>query len=204
MADLKSAVRNDSLLRRVVAVRLLTGLEAMAASFYLVFLKERYSLGSSVDGEMTQAIIFGGLVGVAVFGWVADRFTSRRVVHASSLMYFAAPFTAAVVAALQLPQEVAYGAFIAVFLLRGAVEHSLVLGVVGYLLDSTPERNRAMYVGAINTLGGVVSLTPFLGGLWIDSFGHGAFNSLPYIALFGLVSASAAAGLVISLKLPRV
>jgi hypothetical protein len=204
MADLKSAVRNDGLLRRVVAVRLLTGLEAMAASFYLVFLKERYSLGSSVDGEMTQAIIFGGLVGVAVFGWVADRFTSRRVVHASSLMYFAAPFTAAVVAALQLPQEVAYGAFIAVFLLRGAVEHSLVLGVVGYLLDSTPERNRAMYVGAINTLGGVVSLTPFLGGLWIDSFGHGAFNSLPYIALFGLVSASAAAGLVISLKLPRV
>lgn len=200
---LRSAFSSDSLFRRVVAVRLLTGLEAMAASFYLVFLKERYAFGPSLDGEMTQVLIFGGLVGVAFFGWLADRYTSRRVVHAASLLYFAAPATAAVVSLLQIPAEAAYVAFIAVFLFRGAIEHSLVLGVVGYLLDSTPERNRAMYVGAINTLGGVVSLTPFLGGLWIDLFGHASFNVFPYIVLFSFVAAAAAAGLLLSLKLPK-
>ncbi|MCX6019045.1 MAG: MFS transporter [Chloroflexi bacterium] len=202
MADLKDAVKHDKLFRRIVVVRLLTGLEAMAASFYLVFLKERYAFGNYVDGEMTQAIIFGGLVGVAFFGWLADRYTSRRVVHASSIMFFVTPFLAALVAALPIPATVAYIIFIGVFLLRGALEHSLVLGVVGYMLDSAPERNRAMYVGAINTLGGIVSLTPFLGGLWIDLFGHTGFNALPYMVLFSVVSAAAAAGMLISLRLP--
>jgi hypothetical protein len=202
-ADLKAALGTDQLFRRIVAVRLLNGLEAMAASFYLVFLKERYAFGSSLDGEMTQVLIVGGLLGVAFFGWLADRRTPRGVVHASSLMYFAAPTIAAAVAILSIPADVAYYAFIAVFLFRGAVEHSLVLGILGYLLDATPERSRALYVGAINTLGGVVSLTPFLGGLWIDLFGHATFNVLPYIVLFSFVSAAAAAGLALSLRLPH-
>jgi MFS family permease len=203
MADLRLAFFKDVLFRRIISVRLLTGLETMAASFYLVFLKERYAFGSALDGQMTQALIFGGLVGVAFFGWLADRYTPRRVVHASSVLYFAAPAIAALVAFLPVPAETAYFVFIAVFLFRGAVEHCLVLGVLGYVLDSTPERSRALYVGTINTLGGIVSLTPFLGGLWIDLFGHASFVALPYIVLFSLVAASAAAGLVLSLRLPH-
>jgi len=202
-ADLRHALSADKLFRRIVAVRLLTGVEAMAASFYLVFLKERYQYGSSLDGQMTQALIFGGLVGVAFFGWLSERRTSRSVVHASSLLYFAAPATAAAIAVLQLPKDVAYFAFVAVFLFRGALEHSLVLGILGYLLDATPERSRALYVGAINTLGGVVSLTPFLGGLWIDLFGHAVFQATPYIVMFSFVAAAAGSGLLLSLRLPH-
>jgi MFS family permease len=204
VAELREAWTGDSIFRRVMGVRLLTGMESMAASFYLIFLKERYLLDSSVDGNMTQAIIIGGLVGVSTFGWLADRFTSRRVVHASSALFFAAPLIAAAVAWLALPVTAAYIAFIVVFLMRGALEHSLTLGIMGFALDSAPERNRAMYVGAINTLGGVVNLTPVLGGLWIDLFGHSTFNALPYAVLFSVASAATALGLAVSLKLPPI
>ncbi len=202
MADLRSAAQSDTVFRRVVAVRLLTGLEAMAASFYLVFLKEKFTLGAATDGDMTQAIIFGSMAGVAFFGWLADRFTSRRVVHISSVMWFVTPLLAALVAILPIPLSAAYAIFIVVFVLRGALDQSLSLGIIGYMLDAAPERNRALYVGAINSVGGVVSVTPFLGGLWIDLFGHDAFRALPYAVLFSVVTASAAIGMLVSLKLP--
>ncbi len=203
-AALSVAIRGDAVFRRIMLVRLLTGIEAMAASFYLVFVKERYALDNSADGAFTQPYILGGLVGVAVFGWLAERFTTRRVVHASALIYLLTPLTAMLVAWLSVPAGVAYAAFMAVFLMRGALDHSLILGLLGYTLDAAPERNRAMYVGLINTLGGIVSLTPVLGGLFIDSFGHEVFSAVPYALLFGMVSVTSAIGLTLALRLPAV
>ena len=132
----------------------------------------------------------------------ANRFSTRRVVHASSFLFFLSPLIATVVALLPVSSGVAYIAFVAVFLARGALEHSLILGILGYMLDVAPERNRAMYVGAINTLGGIVNLTPFLGGLFIDLFGHETFNALPYAIVFGVVSLTSAIGLGASFRLP--
>jgi Na+/melibiose symporter-like transporter len=202
-ADLRKVLAADGIFRRVIAVRLLTGMEAMAASFYLVFLKERYALGSAADGDMTQAIIAGGMFGVFFFGWLADRVTSRGVVHVSSFMLFLTPLLAALVAALDVPLSIAYGLFVAVFVMRGALDQSLVLGVLGYTMDSSPERSRAMYIGAINSVGGIVAVSPFLGGLWLDLFGRDVFQSMPYAVLFGVVTACAAVGTLISLRLPK-
>ncbi len=204
LQSLIEALRADARFRRILLVRLLTGLEAIAASFYLVFFKENYQLGGKAEGDSTQAVIIGGLVGVAFFGWLADRYTTRSVVHGSSLLYFTSPLLAALIAWLQPPPALAYPLFMIVFLFRGALEHSLVLGILGYLLDGTPERSRALYVGTLNTLSGVVSATPLLGGIWIDSFGVGRFDPLPYMLLFVLTAACAAAGLLISLKLQKV
>jgi MFS family permease len=203
-SHLMHALRTNPLLQRIVFVRLLTGIEAMAASFYLVFAKERYSMADAVEGNFTQAIIVGGLAGVALFGWIAERFTSRRVVHLSSIFYFATPGLAALCALFEIPASIAYLLFVGVFLMRGALEHCLILGLVGYLLDTTPERDRAMFVGGINTLGGVVSATPLLGGLFIDSFGVGTFQALPYALLFGMVTLTTLAGFLVSLRLPAV
>jgi MFS family permease len=198
------SVKTNRLLQRIVAVRLLTGIEAMAASFYLVFAKERYAMPDAVEGNFTQAIIIGGLAGVAIFGWIAERFTSRSVVHLSSIFYVAAPALAGLCAVFEIPASIAYLLFVGVFLMRGALEHSLVLGIVGYLLDTTPESDRAMFVGGINTLGGIVSTSPLVGGLLIDTYGVGAFRMWPYAFVFIFVTALALAGLLISLRMPRV
>jgi Major Facilitator Superfamily len=204
---LRGAATHDPIFRRVLLVRFLTGLEAMSASFYLVYVKERFGWGASVDGTFTQAIVFGALAGVALFGWLGDRFTTRSVIFASSAMFAGAPLIAGLVAlapdAAWLA-DVAFPAFFVVFLLRGALEHSLVLGMLGYLLDAAPERERAMYIGAFNTLGGVVSLSPLLGGLFIDSFGVASFVNLPYVLMFSTIAGLAACGLWLSLGLPRV
>jgi Na+/melibiose symporter-like transporter len=207
LQSLRHSFRNDDLFRRVLIVRFLTGLELMAASFYLVFIKEKLNLADSVDGTFTQMLIVGGLVGISIFGWLAERFTARRVIHASSMLHVASPLLALVVSLMPSTNtaltQFSFFAFVFVFLFRGALDHSLMLGTLGYLIDNTPHHLRGMYIGALNTLGGIVSMTPVLGGAWIDSFGHRTFNAFPYSAMFGVVMVFAATGLLYSLRLPR-
>jgi MFS family permease len=208
LASLKESLREDPVLRRVLTVRALTGIEIMAASFYLVFAREQLGLDESAIGIFNIAIIVGGLAGVALFGWLADRFTALSVIRSSAFMQFLSPtiallFVIAGVTVGVSTQVVLVGFFI-VFLLRGAIEHSLVLGAIGYLMDSAPQRNRAMYVGAINTLSGVVALSPVIGGMLIDAFTARGVPNLAYALVFGLVAVSVAAGIWLSLKLPHI
>jgi Na+/melibiose symporter-like transporter len=208
IASLKASLREDKTLRRVLAVRALTGIEVMAASFYLVFAREQLGVADSSIGTFNIAIIVGGLAGVALFGWLAERFTALSVIRASAIMQLLSPAIALlfVIAGVTLgvtPEAAMIGFFI-VFLMRGAIEHSLVLGAIGYLMDSAPQRHRAMYVGAINTLSGVVALSPVIGGMMIDAFTARGLPNVAYALVFGLAMMSVAAGIWFSLKLPHI
>jgi len=204
--SLRQAIQADHIFRRVLVVRILTGIELMAASFYLVFAKDQFGLDDSATGIFNIALIAGGILGIALFGWLADRFTALSVVRTAAVMQFAAPLLALAfgVAAMSLYPEpgLVIAGFVFIFALRGAIEHSLVLGPVGYLLDSAPERHRAMYVGAINTLGGVVALSPLLGGIWIDALAARGHASAAYVVMFGCVAALVGCGVWLSFRLP--
>ncbi len=206
LSSLKVALRSDGIFRRVLVVRVLTGIELMAASFYLVFAKEQFGLGDAITGVVNIALIVGGIVGIAAFGWLAERFTALSVVRSAAAMQFAAPALALAFAllgpVLRASPAVVIAGFVIIFALRGAIEHSLVLGPVGYLLDNAPERHRAMYVGVINTLGGVVALSPLLGGAWLDALSASGQPLAAYAGMFALVAALAGVGTWLSFRLP--
>ncbi|MDW8352024.1 MAG: hypothetical protein RML99_08945 [Anaerolineae bacterium] len=207
IASLKEAARSDAVFRRVMIVRLLTGIELMAASFYLVFAKDQLGLDDSATGIFNIALIVGGVVGIVLFGWLADRFTALSVVRAAAFMQCAAPALALIFALTTSPDnppahDLVIAGFILIFALRGAIEHSLVLGPLGYLLDSAPERHRAMYIGAINTLSGIVALSPVVGGAWLDALAARGQSAAAYIAMFGFVAALAGGGVWLSFRLP--
>jgi MFS family permease len=206
LSSLKVALRSDGIFRRVLVVRVLTGIELMAASFYLVFAKEQFGLGDAITGVVNIALIVGGIVGIAAFGWLAERFTALSVVRSAAAMQFAAPALALAFAllgpVLRASPAVVIAGFVIIFALRGAIEHSLVLGPVGYLLDNAPERQRAMYVGVINTLGGVVALSPLLGGAWLDALSASGQPLVAYAGMFALVAALAGVGTWLSFRLP--
>jgi MFS family permease len=206
LANLKDAVRYDAQFRRMLGARVLSGVEMMAASFYLVFAQEQLKLGESIIGWFTQALVAGAIAGLALFGWLSDRFGSRRVVHAATGFQFFAPLMAFLIAlvpniGIQYP-TLAFWVMVVVIALRGAIEHSLMLGFIGYCLDYATDSTRALYVGVVNTLGGVVALTPVLGGLLIQALlPMGA--SLAYSTVFGIAAALAGLGFLVGLRLPR-
>ncbi|MCL5999051.1 MAG: MFS transporter [Chloroflexi bacterium] len=204
-------IRSDKMFRRVLLARFLTGMENMTAAFYVVFIKECLQLPDSSIGVFSVAFIVGGILGVMLFGTLADRFGPRRVIHAATALQFMAPVLALAVAVpsgfADASPGVAFGIFVVILAINGAVGRSMMLGFTGYSLDMAPERNRTIYVGVLNTLGGVVALTPVLGGAFIDALSTRSDGSsvgvTPYALMFGVVAVCVCAGALVSLTLPK-
>jgi hypothetical protein len=76
----------------------------------------------------------------------------------------------------------------------GILHSSWMLGFSNYTLEIAPEGARPSYVGLGNTLAGVLSLIPTLGG--------GLLEATSYPALFGLTAVIVACGFLLSLGLP--
>jgi len=60
-----------------------------------------------------------------------------------------------------------------------------------------------MYIGSVSSIGGTAALMPLIGGLLIDFLQRSGSNSAAYPAVFGLATASALAGFVIAMRLPK-
>ncbi|HEY3342220.1 MAG TPA: MFS transporter, partial [Anaerolineae bacterium] len=207
MQDLREALRTDKTFRRLIIARLFTGIEAIATAFYVIYLRERLQVNDSTLGVLTIASVTGGIVGIMFFGWLSNRYGSRAVIWLSVALQVMSPALALAVAALpfitQDNPSLALYFFIAAFAIDNAVGQAGMLGFQGYPLDTAPERHRAMYIGVLNSVGGVVSLTPVLGGLLLD-FLTGATSSLTaYSIVFGIAGVSVVLGLIVSLSLPR-
>ncbi len=206
-SHVREALHSDEVYRRLLVVRLLSGVESMTAAFYVVYVKERLGLPDSIIGIFSVALIVGGILGVTAFGAVSDRLGSRGVVRFAILLQFLAPLLALVMTLVPGLMEAAPTVVVAVFAvilaIDGAVGRSTMLGFSSYTLDRAPERRRAIYVGVFNTLGGVVGLTPVLGGAFLDH-AVGLLGSTPaYAIMFGLAALCAGTGALLGFTLPK-
>jgi MFS family permease len=196
---------NDPNFRRMMIMRLLTSMESMAAAFYVVFAKERLGLPDSAIGIFTIAFVVGGLIGIALWGVIADRFGSRRVVQAASAAQFFAPTLSFIVAFVLINwtslSEIAYGVLIVVMAFNGAANNSSTVGIFGYAQDSAAEHDRALYVGAVNMAAGLASIMPLLGGVLIDALVRAGWGNFAYLILFGSVAFVVGLGTLSSLRL---
>jgi MFS family permease len=189
LANLAEAVRTDKVFQRLILARVFTGIETMAAAFYVVFIRERLGLPDSI------------------FGWLGDRVGSRGVIRSSVALQVIAPTLALAVAAVPVitgaTPDIAIAFFVVIIAINGAVMQAGMLGFQSYPLDVAPERHRAMYIGVLNSVGGVVSLTPLLGGLMLDAITAGASSQVAYSIVFGIAVISVVAGLLTTFGLPK-
>jgi MFS family permease len=201
------ALRSDEIYRRLLAVRLLTGVESMTAAFYVVFIKERLALPDSIIGIFSVALIIGGIAGVALFGAISDRSGSRGVIRFAAFLQLLAPLLALGMTVLPGLMEAAPTVVVAVFAvilaIDGAIGRSTMLGFSSYALDRAPERRRAIYVGVFNTLGGIVGLTPVLGGFYLDQTVGTLGNTPAYALMFGVAALCAGVGTLLGFTLPK-
>ena len=203
---IRDALRSDAVYRRLLLSRILSGLESMTAAFYVVFITNRLQLPDSAIGVFSVAYIAGGILGVALFRALAERHGARRVIHAANLLQFCAPLLACLVAVYppltQAAPGLAYAIFIVILAASGAVGRSTILGYSGYTIDRAPDRRRAIYVGVLNTLGGVVALSPVAGGIFLNAAAKSLGDMTGYALMFGAVALCAGIGVLISLGLP--
>jgi Na+/melibiose symporter-like transporter len=203
LSHLLHSVRSDAVLRRTLLVRLFTGVENMAAAFYVVFAREQLLLPESAVGVFSIAIVAGGLIGIIVLGSAAMRFGSRRVIQAAGVMQFLAPTAALAVAVSGIVGPTTSYVLIIIMALNGAVARSNPLGYFSYTQDCAPEIDRPMYISAMTAMSGVASLLPLLGGSIIDGLQRSGTPLAAYPTVFALAAVSAGIGAVLSFGLPK-
>jgi Na+/melibiose symporter-like transporter len=196
-------VRTDAVLRRTLFARLFTGVENMAAAFYVVFAREQLGLPESAVGAFSIAIVVGGLIGVIAFGALAMRFGSRRVIQAAGIMQLVAPCTALIAALSGLTGTTAMVVLIGVMALNGAINRSSMLGYFSYTQDCAREIDRPMYISAMTAMSGIASLLPLLGGAVIDGLQRSDASFAAYPTVFAFAAISAGIGTTLALGLPK-
>jgi len=182
---------DDRAFRRVIICRILVAMVGLTSPFYVVHASAVLRLPSQIIGAFVVAQTLGGLIASLAFGSLAARKGPLIVIRIGSALAALGPL-------LALLADLAGGglmaiAYPAVFVASGAANSIWTLGFFNYVLEIAPDDLRPVYVGAGNTIMGIMTLRTVFGG-WL-------LGSTSYAALFAVTIALVGAGFLMALTL---
>jgi MFS family permease len=157
--------QKDRGFRWYLVVRNLSQFGIMAFAFYTVYAVKHHGMSAITVGIMTGVLLITQTIANPILGWLADRWSRRRVLEAGAMASAGSSLLAWI-----LPDT---SVFYLIFILAGIA--STVYWTIGmaFTLSYGNEEERPTYVGMANTL--VVPstiLAPILGGFLADSTGY--------------------------------
>jgi MFS family permease len=181
----------DRTFRELIACRTFVALIDLATPFFVVHAADVLQLPQSVVGTFVVAQTAGSIAASAGLGVVCERFGPRNVIRIGSGALVLAPL-------LALGIHFGGGAWLGtvyplVFVALGILNAVRMLGFTTYVLEIAPEAERPEYVGLANTLAGLLTIAPTLGG-WL-------LQATSYPVLFALTAVFVSAGFVVSWRL---
>lgn len=199
IAHASHILRTDRAFRTLITVRLLSGLTGLAVPFYVVHATRELSLPVTFVGLAVAAQNISTIVSSLGWGTLAERATSRRVIQASTLAACLAPLGALVLHSLytgnNLPSQLLGAGYLLVFAVLSAVDNSILLGYLNYVMEIAPPGQRTAYMGLTNTISGLLVTLPVAGGALLQV--------TSYPVLFAVAAMGAGIGFAVSLRLPR-
>jgi MFS family permease len=175
----RRVLRDDPTFRRYLAARCVYTAYYVALPFYFRYAHDVVGIGDVAIGRFVSASMGGQIVANLVWGYIGDRFGSKRVVQGILVIGLLLPCY--VLATPRLPHD----AFLLVYVATGAILAGDMIGWMNLLLALAPAGRRPLYVSLQGTLLLPANLLPLLGGV--------ALNVVPYPAFFAAVAAAFAA-----------
>ena len=182
---------HDATFRRLMACRVLAGMISLVTPFYVVHATDELNLSEASVGSFVAAQQVAGVASGALLGLVSDRWGPRQTIRIGSAVSIIGPL-------LALMADVVDGGFLVqaypvVYVALGIYQGSIMLGFYNYLLEIAPDRLRPSYIGLGNTIMGMLTLAPTLGG-WV-------LQRTSYTTLFAIATAFVSLGFLLALRL---
>ena len=195
LRQMPTLLASDYAFRRLIIVRLASGFIGMASAFYVLHATRQIGLGAESTGLFVSGQVVGGLVAGLLMGLVQDRYGPLKHIRVVTALAAVPPLLALGIEPLapRLGESVVY-AYVLVFFFLGIYAGSAGWPYFNWILEYAGEARRPLYIGMINTLSGLVTLAPTLGGWVVDS--------ISYRAVFVLSLCFVVGTLVLSRKLP--
>lgn len=177
----------DSNYRNFLLVQILSGSNALALPFYVLYARNSIGVRLGMIGIFLSAQMLGSILSNPLWGYLSDFVGNRRVIQMSTFLGLVVPLIALVITSrLSL-------LFILLFIVEGFFMAGRNIGNTNFLLDMAPPKDRPTYVSLNGTLTFPVSLFPLIGGIIIQY--------VSYNFLFMITSSVIFIGFVLSLKL---
>lgn len=190
-------LRQNTDFRRYVASRMVTRMAGLADPFYILYAREVLHVAPRMIGVYLALRVLAAALSNIWWSRLADRRGTRMLLVRTAMLVVVVPLWALLVSPLgSLLGAWSVGwLFGGVFLLIGLhVDGSMTAGLT-YVMELAPADQRPIYIGVSNTLMGVATFFPVLGGVLIGSIG--------YVPLFGLTALFGIGGLILSQRLPE-
>jgi MFS family permease len=169
----RHAVRTDRDFRLFLWARVLMALATVADAFYVVYATSELGAPPATVGLYVGALSIAALLSNFLWSPLADRASNRMLMVLTAGSFAAVPVSALVLFSLSgiMDQALLFALFSLVFILSGLALGASRIVNTNMLLTIAPPAERAVYVGFLNTILGVVIFVPVLGGVMIDLAG---------------------------------
>jgi MFS family permease len=186
-------LRANANYRWFIISRMLTRVGQIAEPFYIIYAIEKLGLPASVAGVYLALRAISGALSNLVWSRISERQGTRRLILLTGVLIVLAPALALAGPALSgtigLEDTGLLIAMGLVFLVAGVATDGAGISGNTYLLEIVPEAERPTYIGLANTILGVVTFLPVLGGWLVTNIGYsGTFGIGVAFALLGLVA----------------
>ena len=167
----------------LLARSLLLAIE-LATPFFVLHAGQLLDLNTQSIGSLVIAIGLSQIISSPFWGKMADQ-TSKKVLNLSALIALSATLFAITLGFLPRG-PLQYGGYFTVFVLIGLAESGVRLGRKTYLVDATPQQDRATYTAFSNSTVGILAIIS--GGTGLIAQWLGPTSMLSAIAVFILLS----------------
>ncbi|HUS17111.1 MAG TPA: MFS transporter [Chloroflexia bacterium] len=170
-------VRTDRDYRAFFVARLLLAGTTIAGPFYVVYAREVLHAPAELVGFYLAALTVSGVLSNLVWSPLADRTSTPTMMRLNAAAVGSVPILAlALVVSLARAgpawAQQAPLIFSTVFILSGFASGAGPILNNNLLLTIAPAAERPLYIGFLNTVLGIATLVPILGGTLVDRFGY--------------------------------
>lgn len=172
-------IRTNHTYRQFLLTRVVVAVSDIASPFYAIYATRVLGIPIETIGIYIGISTVAGLIANPLWSRASDRRGNRIVLLGAVSCLLTLPVLALVFGFLPAGPALALP-FGALFLLNGIARPAANIAYPSYLLEIAPALERPLYVSFTNTILGIATFVPVIGGTLLDLFG---FRALFVIAL---------------------
>jgi MFS family permease len=174
--------RTDKRYRTYIKTRLLMGSWTIGVPFLVIFAHRRLGFSGGDLGIFIAADCIGTIAANFLWERLTDKRSAKTCLRAVTIVGLALPVVVLMFLAFPIPRII----YAIVFSIAAAVDAGTTIGGISYLIEISPERDRATYIGLFNSLMALPCFLSAGAGLILDLTGFGPL----YALVFGIGIAS--------------
>lgn len=196
LAAAKTLLRENGVYSRYLLTRIFLAISDIASPFYAIYATTILKVPLETVGVYIAIATTASVITNPIWSRVSDRRGNRVLFIGTSLGSVTMPILALTFGSFPTGPSLALP-FGLIFAFSGSARTAANISAPSYLLDIAPAGERPLYLGVTNSILGIATFVPVLGGIIVSFLGY------PAVLLIALLFSGLAVRLAIAMAEPR-